>query len=369
MAQKPQFINWLIGSPQIIDLSSLTIPTAFTPTGVPSSVGNWNSYAGSFAGDNSNIALGIQYLITGTATLGEPMTGYEITPELTPTVTYMVNESGWNQDTGDNGGRTAAISNLTYLGNLGQGDAVAYFVNMYLGSQTKPGYTNWLANPAITAVAGGYFAGADGQFINPFEISSFDDGHDIAFIGYSVTASRTANSGALGVLPTGYWAFQANADSTNTKPWDAIIGGLNVPVNIGIDLTGIQTQASGTWVNAAIIVNVLDRIYFDGIPFGGSSAGPGNAANPGTEFIEGNGTGIVIVAGNIPAVQVYATETLLTTPIVSQGYTVATLPNGINAGGRAHVTNANATTFLSIVASGGSNIVPVFYNGTNWLIG
>jgi hypothetical protein len=33
------------------------------------------------------------------------------------------------------------------------------------------------------------------------------------------------------------------------------------------------------------------------------------------------------------------------------------------------VTDATATTFHSIVAGTGSNIVPVFYDGTNWRIG
>jgi hypothetical protein len=50
--------------------------------------------------------------------------------------------------------------------------------------------------------------------------------------------------------------------------------------------------------------------------------------------------------------------------------TVATLPSPTGrAGSRSHVNNANATTFNSIVAGGGSNFVPVFCDGTNWRIG
>lgn len=51
------------------------------------------------------------------------------------------------------------------------------------------------------------------------------------------------------------------------------------------------------------------------------------------------------------------------------GYTVATLPASPQQFTRAFVTDANATTFHSIVAAGGSNVVPVFYDGTNWRIG
>jgi hypothetical protein len=39
------------------------------------------------------------------------------------------------------------------------------------------------------------------------------------------------------------------------------------------------------------------------------------------------------------------------------------------AGARAVVTDANATTFHSIVAGSGANVVPVFSDGTNWRIG
>lgn len=51
--------------------------------------------------------------------------------------------------------------------------------------------------------------------------------------------------------------------------------------------------------------------------------------------------------------------------------TVATLPAAATAGAgaRSFVTDANATTFLSTVAGGGANPVPVISDGTNWLIG
>lgn len=54
-----------------------------------------------------------------------------------------------------------------------------------------------------------------------------------------------------------------------------------------------------------------------------------------------------------------------------QGVAVASLPAAATAGAgaRAYVTDANATTYNSIVAGGGSNGVPVFSDGTNWRIG
>ena len=51
--------------------------------------------------------------------------------------------------------------------------------------------------------------------------------------------------------------------------------------------------------------------------------------------------------------------------------TVAELPGAaaVGAGSRGFVTDANATTFASIVAGGGSNGVPVYCDGTDWRIG
>lgn len=52
-------------------------------------------------------------------------------------------------------------------------------------------------------------------------------------------------------------------------------------------------------------------------------------------------------------------------------FIVADLPAEADTpvGARATVTDANSTTFRSVVAGGGSNIVPVFNDGTDWRIG
>ena len=50
------------------------------------------------------------------------------------------------------------------------------------------------------------------------------------------------------------------------------------------------------------------------------------------------------------------------------GYTVATLPTGVT-GMRAYVTNALTPVWGSTVVAGGAVTVPVFYNGSNWIVG
>lgn len=56
---------------------------------------------------------------------------------------------------------------------------------------------------------------------------------------------------------------------------------------------------------------------------------------------------------------------------VTGSTTVASLPSAATAGagGRSFVTDATATTYLSTVAGGGANKVPVVSDGTSWLIG
>lgn len=78
------------------------------------------------------------------------------------------------------------------------------------------------------------------------------------------------------------------------------------------------------------------------------------AANPHPTYLtQAEGDALYVLAGKILA-----------------PCTVAQLPTAIgNQGVRGMVTDANATTFLSTVAAGGSNIVPVISNGTNWVIG
>lgn len=51
--------------------------------------------------------------------------------------------------------------------------------------------------------------------------------------------------------------------------------------------------------------------------------------------------------------------------------TVSGLPSANDAGqgARRTVTDATVTTFASVVAGGGSNIVPVYSDGTDWRIG
>jgi hypothetical protein len=97
-----------------------------------------------------------------------------------------------------------------------------------------------------------------------------------------------------------------------------------------------------------------------GQPGGNVNIYPGNSAS--------GLSGEFVVQGNHAWV-FYTNNAILAFPAV----TLATLPNPVlTPGARAMINDSSvvaSTNFGAIAATGGSNIVPVFSNGTNWLIG
>lgn len=78
----------------------------------------------------------------------------------------------------------------------------------------------------------------------------------------------------------------------------------------------------------------------------------------------GAGDGGQVTAGSIRSI-------FRSHPMITGGYAVATLPTGVQ-GDRAFVSDSNAAFTAGIgavVSSGGANVVPVFFDGTNWRIG
>lgn len=71
------------------------------------------------------------------------------------------------------------------------------------------------------------------------------------------------------------------------------------------------------------------------------------------------------VASNRPRTGYFGTSVQISATTVDSLSTC----NAAAIGQRKSVTDATATTFASTVAGGGANIVPVFCNGTNWIIG
>jgi hypothetical protein len=79
------------------------------------------------------------------------------------------------------------------------------------------------------------------------------------------------------------------------------------------------------------------------------------------------GSKITLSGGNVTGANVMAATTFQSTVVA-----FSALPAATTAGLRAFINDANlvaAGNFGAIVGSSGSNIVPVYSDGTNWLIG
>lgn len=95
----------------------------------------------------------------------------------------------------------------------------------------------------------------------------------------------------------------------------------------------------------------------------------------------GTGTGTLSVlnlASPIPVASGTGAQTMATGLQIKGGaavltsYVVASLPTGLPAGATAFVTDASTTIILGLgatVVGGGANKVPVYFDGTNWIIG
>jgi hypothetical protein len=101
------------------------------------------------------------------------------------------------------------------------------------------------------------------------------------------------------------------------------------------------------------------------IGFTGAHAAP--APTAGKSFLYANDTNVVPIGRLTLSNNGGAYAAVLTT----LSTTFANLPTGTSvvAGDRAIITDCNTTTFLAAAAGGGANRVPVFYNGSAWIVG
>jgi phosphoheptose isomerase len=81
---------------------------------------------------------------------------------------------------------------------------------------------------------------------------------------------------------------------------------------------------------------------------------------------------LVLQTGSTPTTAVTidgSQNTVFAGTVRMAAYTVATLPAAGTAGRRAYVTNALTPVALSAVVGGGAVTVPVFDNGSTWIVG
>jgi hypothetical protein len=138
------------------------------------------------------------------------------------------------------------------------------------------------------------------------------------------------------------------------------LGGLPLVAGSSNSLTGILYVTLPTGGNT-----IISKAGTGGLWYMGQNAGAGSGDDTwgwysGT-WSPGN--------GNKPVLQFNSTNgsAIFGSAVQLNNYTVSTLPTGVR-GMVAYVTDALSPASLAIVVGGGSSVVPVFYNGTNWIV-
>jgi hypothetical protein len=162
--------------------------------------------------------------------------------------------------------------------------------------------------------------------------------------------------------------------STSVTLNDSGLGAKQIVIGDGVTVPAV----------GQIVIGQTIQVIYDGIRWelqASSAANQsinGNLQVAGTLQVTGATTLTGGVTGAMAATGAVSGDSISATNAVSAGTysktgstTVGALPAAgtAGAGARYFVTDANATTFLSVVAAGGANKVPVVSDGTNWRIG
>ncbi len=145
--------------------------------------------------------------------------------------------------------------------------------------------------------------------------------------------------------------------------------------NVGIGFQALRQQTTAT-VNVAVGYRAgTSATTGGGNVFLGADAGNSGSQRAGSFNTIAIGYQVITTKDN-QCVIGNSAMTEINLPGVQRGkaYTLAGLlavltASAAGAGARSFVTDANATTFASVVAGGGSNGVPVYSDGTDWRIG
>lgn len=269
--------------------------SSFTLTGAPASVGNWGSIDTAFAGDLSKMSLALKQKVTGSATAGNPTTGYVLTRELAAAAQYLdvSSEVGTNASASTNDGRTGVAMNVGTVFHRGNGDAYLNWFSL-LAAGARAGATHFLANPAVTALGGVIGAAHDGVLLQGIGDLNFNDnGYDAAVVGMNMNLNRSNNTGALSADWIAY-----RAQSIGSKAIGAAFSAVG-KMRVGLDFTHADFDVD----KLAIALPAGARIY--GNAYNTDTNSLPRYTMPATDWIERSSSGFWGIAyNNLTALQI-----------------------------------------------------------------
>jgi len=260
--------------------------------------------------------------------------------------------------------------NISGLGTVACGAITASGTTVIAQLGTDPAVvqvgTTGNSATSVNAFVGGYAAAAGA--------STIYYGQNVYWNGSSWIRPHAAGNTALLWMQAGafYWNTAGVSGSGFGSTKMELSNAGNLAVNGAITATGLirQTssagmefpstgygpfhQASTTWRNLSNgVLSLRNFAETAGISLDVTTDGTLRVANRTNSSVGNLSVGAITASG-----------------IVNVGvYTVATLPSAAsNAGALAQVTDSSVTTNGSTVAGGGSSRVPVFSDGTNWIV-
>ena len=258
------------------------------------------------------------------------------------TGTYIGNGAGLNNLTGANVSGTVANANYAaYAGNVSTANSATTAGTVTTNAQpniTSVGTLSSLTVNANITTSNGVFVG-NGSGLTNLSVANAN----FASYAATVTGAAQSNITSLGTL-TGLGVngtVTAVAFTANTGVFTGNGSGLN-------NVTASKINTVSTSNNATYYITM------------------DNGA--GTLLVDNTGGG----NGNSTLLSYNPARGYLTTQYFRAAPTTANLllsANIAGAGARTIISDANTVTFNNVVGGGGSNIIPVFCDGTDWRVG
>jgi hypothetical protein len=297
----------------------------------------------------------------------------------TPVATYTSNTGGTanaNPIVLDSAGRTPAQIWLT------EGSSYKFVLETALGVTIKTDdniFASYqLAVDVGVAVGLGASSVATNIAVGDTALDSNTTGSNNVAVGYN---ALTSNTDGFQNVAVGSQALDANTsgDYNVAVGYDALSAATTANYNAGIGYRALNAVATGSNNTAlgsdALLLATGGNNTAVGYQAGNSITTGANNTVIGFDADASSATvsnEVTIGNSSVTSFRVPGLTLTFSVKYFNHGtLTVATLPTAATAGAgaRAFVTDANATTFASIVAAGGANGVPVYSDGTNWRIG